>query len=199
MMAFHIEFDSNSDIPSLTSSAYGIVRATYSVQIQVASALAWICAAVRYSSHNKIVHSPISISVDTNSPSSLGTVSIRLAILEQIATEEYCWHSLLPHAVIAKGSPIRSRVVGKGLEISFANIALLAQSMSFTEYDEGLIVEGLRSVLIPMKILPQDDAIQWHLEYKRQAEPPKRRRIFQIFETVPIHTWYKSQKPEELF
>lgn len=126
-------------------------------------------------------------------------LTIRMKEFEEIQIDRPCWHPLIPHAVIAKGFPIRHRKAGKGLDISFADMALLSQSMSFTEYDEGLIVEGLRSVLIPMEFLHQDDAIQWHLEYKRQKKAPKKRSISQIFATAPVPEWYKSQEPDELF
>jgi hypothetical protein len=126
-------------------------------------------------------------------------IGIQLLELERVQTNESCWHSLVPHAVIAKGFRIRKRTAGQGLEISFANMAMLSQSRSFTEFDDGLIVEGLRSVLIPTKVLPEDDAIQWHLEYKRQTEPPKKRSIAQILAMPHIFNRYKSQNPDELF
>lgn len=68
-------------------------------------------------------------------------VVIHLAELETIQTQQACWHPLLPHAVIAKKFPVRHRSNGKGIDISFADMALLSQSMSFIEFDDGLIVE----------------------------------------------------------
>jgi hypothetical protein len=88
-------------------------------------------------------------------------------------------------------------MAGKGLEISFADMVLLGQSMSFIEYDEGLIVEGLRSILIPVENLQKDDAIQWHLEYKRQNKLPKR-RLSDILAQSRFSNWHKEQKPYEL-
>ncbi|KAH8762401.1 hypothetical protein BGZ57DRAFT_725703, partial [Hyaloscypha finlandica] len=100
-----------------------------------------------------------------------------------------CLHELLVHG-------------SDGLEISFADMAMLSHSVSFTEHDGGLIVEGLRTVLIPMEIISQDEpdeAIQWHLEYKRQLKDPELRSLSEIFATVPGSKWYKSHDPNELF
>ena len=110
---------------------------------------------------------------------------------------EACWHPLLPHAVIAKKFPVRHRSTGKGVDISFANMTLLSQSLSFIEFDEGLIVEGLRSVLIPIEKLEGDDAIQWHLEYKRHKRYAKR-GLSDILTMGPFQKWYKAHEPYEL-
>lgn len=175
-----------------------MVLASHAIHEQVASALAWITASVRHSPHENIFFSKVSV-LASKSSSTPKNIAIRMAELEEIPRDQACWHSLLPHAVVAQGFPIRGRTAGKGLEISFPGMAMLSQSMSFTEHDDGFIVEGLRSVLIPMEVLSQDMAIQWHLEYKRQTKQPELRTISEIFAVLPNSTWYKSQQPDELF
>jgi len=163
----------------------------------MASALSWISAAVRHSSYNVVAYSSTSIS----SKASIGaspSIAICLEELKPLQREGPCWYPLLPHAVIAKGFPIRERTVGKGLEISFADMTLLSQSMSFTEYSQGLVVEGLRSVLIPMERLLQDDAVQWHLEYKRHQKLPKKRSVSDILAGHRFSNWYKAQDSTKL-
>lgn len=62
--------------------------------------------------------------------------------------------------MIAKQFTIASRYKGKGLEISFADMALLSKCLSFVEYENGLIAHGLKSVLIPVEEIPEDSALQ---------------------------------------
>ncbi|KAN0095173.1 hypothetical protein V8E51_015884 [Hyaloscypha variabilis] len=194
---FDIKVNSNVVSESLTSNATIVVLATHTLHHQTASALSWISAAVRHSSYENVTYSSISISANTSNGAN-PRIAICLEELQPLYIEEPCWHPLLPYAVIAKGFPIRERTEGKGLEISFADMALLSQSMSFTEYNRGLIVEGLRSVLISMKTLPQDDAIQWHLEHKRHQRLPKQTSVSEILASDRFADWYKTQAPAEL-
>ena len=164
---------------------------------QIASALSWITAAVRHSPYIHVANSYASVSA-TKSSATTQNIAIQVAELKEIKSDQPCWYPLLPYTVIAKGFPIRPRTHGRGLEIDFANMALLSASMSFAEYGGGLVLEGLRTVLIPMKILPKDDGIQWHLEYKRQTNPPYKRSVPEIFALLAIADWYKPQNSESL-
>ena len=155
---FDIKLLSNSDPHNPILNASITVLQIHSVHEQIITALSWISASIRHSPFVNLAYSHRLVFAGRSS-SPIPTIAIQLAKLEEIRTDQPCWHPLLPHAVIAKGFPIRDRMSGKGLDISFADMALLSQSMSFTEYDNGLILEGLRSVLIPMKILFQDEAI----------------------------------------
>ncbi|KAE9367993.1 hypothetical protein N431DRAFT_445061 [Stipitochalara longipes BDJ] len=191
------QLKSNAVSESFTSNASLVVLASHTFQRQIASALSWISAAVRHSSYNTVAYSSTSIAAK-NSTNAGHNISILLEELSPLRNEGLCWYPLLPHAVIVKGFPIRERICGKGLEISFADMALLSQSLSFTEHGQGLIVEGLRSVLIPMETIPHDDAIQWHLEYKRHSKLPKKRSVSDILASHRFSNWYKRQSPSEL-
>lgn len=70
-------------------------------------------------------------------------------------------------------------------------MALMSQTISFTGFDDGLLIEGLRSVLITLELL-LDGAVQWHLEYKRQAKLPKKRSISEILSIGQISKWYRA-------
>jgi hypothetical protein len=93
-------------------------------------------------------------------------VTIRAKILKLLEPTGACWHSLFPRAVIAEGFPVKERKQGVGLEISFADIAFLSGSLSIVEFDNRLDVNGLKSLLVPVAKLSDDDAFQWHFEPK---------------------------------
>jgi hypothetical protein len=86
-----------------------------------------------------------------------------------------------------------------GLEISFENMATASRCLTFVGYENGLIAHGLISVLIPMKILEKDDALQWHLEDKRNQKQYKLARISQVLSSSPaFQDRLKERQPEYL-
>jgi hypothetical protein len=192
-----IKINYNTDPGSFTSNVTLLVLADHSLHVQIAAALSWISAAVRHSSHNCLSYSSTTILAKPPKGAS-HTIAIYLEDLELLRDGGPCWYSLVPHGVIAKGFPIRERTVGKGLEISFADMAILSQSMSFTESGGGFVVEGLRTVLIPVKIIEGDDAIQWHLEYKRHPKLPKKMNVSEILADQRFFRWYRAQEPCQL-
>lgn len=80
-----------------------------------------------------------------------------------------CWYGLFKDQVVAHGFPIPDRDAGKGLEISFENMTTLARSLDFIEVDNGLVAEGLTTLLVPTLKLDHSDefALQWHLYTNR--------------------------------
>jgi hypothetical protein len=86
--------------------------------------------------------------------------------LEPIGSKGTCWHEVFPRGVIAKDFPIPPREDGHGLEIAFADMALVSGCIGFVEYEEGFVADGLSSILIPRERLLKDDAFQWHFESK---------------------------------
>lgn len=124
-------------------------------------------------------------------------VKLNLVALEELPPEKTCWHVLFPHAVIAKGFPIKGRRQGHGLEISFSNMFLMSRSMSFIEYDGGLLSQGLRSLLIPIKLLVDDNALQWHYASK-QKHVRSEGRIASVLRRHDIKEWHKVLHPSTL-
>ena len=119
-------------------------------------------------------------------------IDIRLDPLEVLSEERCCWHPLFPHAVIARNFPVRERLEGKGLEISFANMASMAQSVDMVQHEGGLIAEGLRWYLIPSELLPSG-GVQWHLEFKRQGgASPRKRTLFEVLRQDHLSKRFKT-------
>ena len=116
-----------------------------------------------------------------------------------------CWASLFQNAVIASGFPIPSRTDGKGLEISFPDMVSLSKSHAFVKVGEGLVLDGLVTLLYPIKSLPRDGAIQWHLEIK-QSESTRDERDerdefihpAQVMETHALQDWYQELDPKKI-
>jgi hypothetical protein len=115
--------------------------------------------------------------------------------------EASCWQQLFKHTVVATNFPIPPRSQGMGLEISFADMTLLARSLNLVEYDMGLVAEGLRTLLIPVKELKEDDAVQWHLEEKFQTssnEKSRKLHASRILRQYEFMNWYRDLNSKRL-
>lgn len=148
------------------------VQAPYQSHGQIAAAVSWLCAALRNSPNQELSRSFVTVKVGTKQDvrseldDNVNFIHFESHELQIISNPATCWHSLFPHNVIAQNHSIRPRLKGKGLEISFANLANASRCLSFVEYEDGLIAHGLKSVLIPTSELVDDDAIQWHFKSK---------------------------------
>lgn len=174
-----------------------VVTATYKVHKQIASAISWVCSAIRFAPQTDLMSSSTLITASETVNGANG-ISVQLNELEALPPVKACWHPLLRHTALAKGFPIRSRLEGRGLEISFADMALLSHSLSFIEYDGGLVVEGLRSILIPTELLPKDMALQWHFEEKHDQKPRRNNRVSDMLKPEKIPKRHKEQIPQRL-
>jgi hypothetical protein len=153
----------NSFTHMYTSSC--ILNANYTTHIQAALALSWLCAVVRSSDGTGISASGVHIDGEITS-NGARNISIKLAPLNPVPPGGTCWHELFPHGIIATNFPIPSRCFGRGLEIPFADMALVCSSLGFVQYKNGLVVDGLNSVLIPREQLLEDNGFQWHFASK---------------------------------
>ena len=177
---------SDGDLASI-SSALCKVTASYKTQLEVASVLSWLCAAVRSSDQKGISNS--SVSVKGKERNKTSRVYIKLDPLELIKSNGTCWHEVFHHGVIAKDFPIPPRTTGQGLEIPFADMALVCGCLGFVEYKQGLVVDGLDSILIPRMMLIEDDAVQWHFESKIR-EGSRIAYTSDVLETVDMEPWH---------
>jgi hypothetical protein len=172
------------------------VEGNHAFHLQILSIFGWLSSAFRTSVESGVSYSSVSFEITGKDPRDR-RIFMRPRELQKFRDYEIpCWHALLPHAVIAKGFPISDRKEGVGLEISFANMALLGQTQSFMELDGSLVLQGLRSFLIPTRYLPIDGALQWHFEYKRQ---PSGRKI-PLSSIVKRHNFsdrYLSLNPQD--
>jgi hypothetical protein len=174
-LVFKLGRDSEKEHPYMHTSV--TVMAEHAVHEKVAAALTWIITAVRHSEYSQIAFSTAKIEAVNKK---LPKIAIALVPLEVVPSGDFCWHPLFSRCVIAKGFPIKPRKQGRGVEISVANMLYLARCSSFVEYDGGLIAQGLRSFLIPIEELRNDNAVQWHFEPKfsslGEAKVPKMSR-----------------------
>ncbi|CZR67180.1 uncharacterized protein PAC_17079 [Phialocephala subalpina] len=192
-----------------TSSQNGIImaaRASYRLHSQIAAAASWLSAVLRVSPHQNVCKSHVSVKamcLDASTEQEFAehpkkVIQVTLSPLERITNPLTCWHSLFPHNVIAHGFAIRPRLQGRGLEISFANLAFASRCLSFVAYEDGLIAHGLKSVIIPITELKNDDAIQWHFESKVKQPSRKIASIPQILRLHGIDDWYRELDPKQL-
>ncbi|KAE8447139.1 hypothetical protein EG329_011123 [Mollisiaceae sp. DMI_Dod_QoI] len=180
--------------------------ATYRLHSQIVAAASWLSAVLRACPHQEVCRSHVSVkatSTDENLKRKLTehpnkVIQITLNPLERIKSPLTCWHSLFPHNVIAYGSPTQPRIEGRGLEIGFANLACASRCLSFIAYEDGLIAHGLKSVLIPMTELKDDDGIQWHFESKTSQGTRKLASIGQILRVHEIRERVKELDPDRL-
>jgi hypothetical protein len=143
------------------------VEASLSEQLVIATAMMWLCSAIRHSPtglqssrasiSSGIVKDTVNYAFDVDDP--ILNIFIDLIDLAMNETETSCWHYLFDRQVIARDFPIPMRKKGTGLEISFPNMAALAHSMNFVRIDEGLIAEGLVTVLIPSESLQEAEEL----------------------------------------
>jgi hypothetical protein len=183
---------SDGDIASI-SSASCIVNANNTAHIQVALVLSWLCAALRCSNNSGLSLSSILVGGETTDEGR--KISIKTAPLETVVSNGACWHGGFPRGAIARNFPIRRRKSsGRGLEIPFADMALICGSLGFVEYKNGLVVDGLNSILIPRKRLPEDDAFQWHFESKIREEG-RVAYASDVLEAIEIEPWYNGTSP----
>lgn len=182
-----------------TSYASCIVSASYEAHTQVALVLSWLCAAVRSSDLDGLFNSSVSVAgrrgdggVDSRLYRKVsGQIFIRLVPLDPVKSNGTCWHGLFPHGIIAKDFPIPFRISGEGLEIPFADMALVCGCLGFVEYKKGLVVDGLNSILIPRKRLWEDEAFQWHFESKIREEG-RVSYTSEVLESVDMEPWYPN-------
>ncbi|KAH8671855.1 hypothetical protein BGZ60DRAFT_514571 [Tricladium varicosporioides] len=168
------------------------VFGNYDTHIQFISALSWLCAAVRYSPYTQVGLSSITINAIQKGKMPENMIGIYVSELEPLPVGQTCWHSIFPHCVIAKDFPISERVDGKGLEVSFQDMVLMSRSLSFVEFDGGLIIEGLNSLLIPIQELEEDQALQWHFEIRKTELSRRNRSVRSILQALGDSSWYKE-------
>jgi hypothetical protein len=181
----------DGDLASI-SSASCKVTAGYTTQLQVVSILSWLCAAVRFSDHGGVSSSSLSVKGEHRNEGS--RICIQLDPLEPVQPNGTCWHEVFPHGVIAKDFAIPHRKVGQGLEIAFADMALVCGCLGIVEFKQGLVVDGLNSILIPRKLLLEDDALQWHFESKIRVGG-RIAYTSDVLETVNMEPWHNEGGP----
>ncbi|KAF7863094.1 hypothetical protein EAF04_007177 [Stromatinia cepivora] len=181
------------------------ITASHSVHEKAALAISWLCAALREPLKDSTHYSSVSVKAfgkslaegsNMKSRHPRDEIAVTPSDLHTTLEGTECWHTLFPHMVVAQGFPVRGRFQGRGLDISFADMALVAGCLSLVMFDGGLVANGLNSVLIPVEELLDDDAIQWHYCPKTAQGSKSRRPTFKIVEETG--KWYKELNPDRL-
>lgn len=156
------------------------VSANYEFHIRIVSAMTWLCSAFQHSKNEEIHLSDVLLrKVEVESKEgSTATVSEKgrncniflllnplkqLGRIQETGSNNTCWHGLFRNAVIAHDYPIPAWKVAEGLEITFSNMVVWARCLKAIQYNNGLFMDGLGTMLVPIKELIEDDALQWHL------------------------------------
>jgi hypothetical protein len=168
------------------------VEAAFGDHHDILSAISWICAAVRHGEREGLSVSKVYIETSPISDA-LPRILLKLCPLTPIDENGLCWHSLFAHTVIAYDFPISDRKKGRGLELLFQNMLMLARSLRLTEYDNGLVAEGLDNLIIPVDELEEDNGLQWHLEWKTPSSSP-----FDILAGDSFLSRYKTKDLQKL-
>jgi hypothetical protein len=195
-----LELESSEAQDGELSTVFMKVLAPFEEQFQIAMILSWLCAALRRSCNGE---NSFSRPVILGHRSAFRQISLSPDILEPIITSKSCWYPLFQNGVIAYGFPISPRSEGRGLQISFPDLVLLSKSQALVEVQGGLVLDGLITLLYPVKKLPRDHAIQWHLELKTtSADSDEDGQRFvhasEIMAMSAIQEWHKELDPEKL-
>jgi hypothetical protein len=125
--------------------------------VEVAQIFAWLGAAMRSSSTQKIEYSEVNL--DSVGGNTTGRFEMRFATLPLMESKKSCWYPLFTNPVIARSFPIPLRENNEvGLELPLELMAVLAGVRYAVEYDGGLLLKGPASLCVPVK--RQGDSIQ---------------------------------------
>ena len=156
----YIKYISSSHQSLCESIMEFTVAASSDTCVQIACFLSWLCAATRYSQHERICHSNIKWSINDSG-----------LIIEQAPStfvqHKVCWHNLFSNTVIATQFSIPQRHQGEGLEIRLSDMLSLARSLRMLELHRCFVAEAPQNLLIVMAKCSDDGGYQWHLEEKR--------------------------------
>ncbi|KAI9793060.1 MAG: hypothetical protein M1816_000958 [Peltula sp. TS41687] len=147
--------------------------------IEVAQQLAWFSAVCRVPNHGKLTYSDVVFETVKSREFRLYTIG-----LQPIREEEYsCWHPMFVGSVIARGFPIPERRKEIGIELPFEVMISLGQILYPVEYEDGVILKGYSTILVPTNQGP--DSVQWH--FIRTNDRRKRIPMDSIIQYCPTH------------
>ena len=186
----------NDTEPTLTAT----VTASYLEQLQIMSVFSWLCAVTRFSPDIGIAISSTVVKVVIVDNQRM--IKFVPSKLEKASSKATCWPQLFPHGVLAQDYPIRDRKQGKGLEIEFADMVMLAGCSSFVEYRKGLVLDGLEYVVIPVDFIATEDALEWHVEPKVTDGTNRRLRtsdvLTKFLDTDGLSSWHQQLEIRDL-
>ncbi|KAJ5747835.1 uncharacterized protein N7511_009531 [Penicillium nucicola] len=128
--------------------------------LEARDALEWICLTFREAAQHEISVSTLKSGFSDEGSKSLN----KLAPFESFFSSAECWYPLFDSAVIALQSSVEPRLKPcEGLELDFKQLLKLAAVEYPIMVDDGIILMGYSTALIPIK-QTDDNRIMWHLE-----------------------------------
>ncbi|KAI4119249.1 MAG: hypothetical protein LQ338_007307, partial [Usnochroma carphineum] len=152
------------------------VTAPSELQVEVANTLCWLAATFRTWTTSTIETSRVKFErFQFSSPGNPLTheradFQLRLEGLKPLGNSDMCWHPLFTQTAMAVQFPVPSKKDGIGLEIPLSLMASLAGIVMAVEFQDGLILKGLSTALIPIRECDGGAAIQWHLFHTESAD-----------------------------
>lgn len=149
---------------------------SYQFLTSITESLSWLCAAIRKPDVQGMKISSAEMS-DPN------LIKLNLAQAE-ISLNPSCWHKLFRSGFIVSSDLSRERR-GKGLEISFDDMASLAAAVLEVQINGVSVLLGQSTLLIPVERL--EVGIQWHLEIWESGllDPTKGESLLPILKMYP--------------
>ena len=178
------------------------VHAPLESQIEVTEILAWLTAAVRSSTPPSLSSSKADLTFENyGSDPEEAYLKLQPEPFNPVRDgSRVCWHPLFEHSVIAVQFPYTRRTQGVGVELSPFLMATLAGIRTAVEFRGGLILRGLSTALIPLKMTEGNDAIQWHLATTDTSDDALATDLLiDLDEIEGIDGYYKVQDVQKLW
>ena len=163
-----------SNIPATAVSVH--IDGPLNLQIEVVETLCWLAATLRKGRVATISKSIVSVEhLKTGLSGAENEMPLRhfclhLPPLEPLDDSDLCWMPLFTNSVLATQFPARTRKEGIGLDIPPTIMATLAGIVMVADFQDGLILKGLSSALVPVRECDDGTAIQWHLFHTNAAD-----------------------------
>lgn len=133
---------------------------------EIGEQVAWIGAACRQSLKDTISYCTPQITYSTTTNMFNVAYTQETVHLEKLSGA--CWHSLFRNPVIVTGYPIPFRPEeAKGLDINVNMMAGLIEATYATEFNGGIVIKGMSSMLFPTKKV--QDSVLWHFVRKENG------------------------------
>ena len=152
-----------------------VIEGTSEVQADVAATITWLTAAIRFSDCKRLSESRSSIVLQAAEKELC--FRVEFLPLQEVASQESCWHQLFTCMAVAVDYPVKIRHLGRGLDINYELMTNVARTNLVTERDRGLVLRGFQFMLVPIKLLDhgKDDhdgiqALQWHVLQSSENE-----------------------------
>ncbi|KAK5992283.1 Putative ankyrin repeat protein [Cladobotryum mycophilum] len=142
----------------------------------ILDAMAWLCAAIRLNPDNsKLKSTPTKPHLSRN--------------IRKLSLKSMCWTRLFGSVVIAEYSI--QREWGRGLELPFSMMVQLAAVENYCRFNQGIVMLGYLTALVPISSDPENKSIQWHFE--STEEPTADCLRLENLDATKSENWFKAE------